>query len=71
MCLLRLRHQYRQGFLLHLMIGLNQEKYRHIPHFSTSVVLQQPVLREPQPQGEPEEEFDEATFKSSLDLTPE
>ena len=33
---------------------------------------QQPVPGEPQPQGEPdeEEEFDEVTFASSLDLTP-
>ena len=33
---------------------------------------QQPVSGEPQPQGEPdrEDEFDEATFASSLDLTP-
>ena len=33
---------------------------------------QQPVPGEPHPQGEPdkEEEFDEATFASSLDLTP-
>ena len=33
---------------------------------------QQPVPGEPQPQGEPDEEdeFDEATFASSLDLTP-
>ena len=33
---------------------------------------QQPALGEPQPQGEPDEEdeFDEATFASSLDLTP-
>jgi len=33
---------------------------------------QQPVPGEPQPQGEPDddEEFDEATFTSSLDLTP-
>ena len=36
-----------------------------------AVEPQQPVPGEPQPQGEPdEEEFDEATFASSLDLTP-
>ena len=36
-----------------------------------TVEPQQPVPREPQPQGEPdEEEFDEATFTSSLDSTP-
>jgi hypothetical protein len=36
-----------------------------------AVEPQQPVPGEPQPQGEPDdEEFDEATFTSSLDLTP-
>jgi len=37
-----------------------------------AVEAQQPVPGEPQPQGEPddEEEFDEATFTSSLDLIP-
>ena len=37
-----------------------------------AVDLQQPVPGEPQPQGEPdkEDEFDEATFASTLDLTP-
>jgi len=36
-----------------------------------AVELQQPVPGEPQPQREPdEEEFNEATFASSLDLTP-
>ena len=37
-----------------------------------AVDRQQPVPGEPQPQGEPdqEDEFDEATFASSLDLTP-
>ena len=36
------------------------------------VDLQQPLPGQPQPQGEPdnEEEFDEPTFTSSLDLTP-
>jgi len=37
-----------------------------------AVEPQQPIPGEPQPQGEPdeEEEFDETTFTSSLDLTP-
>jgi len=37
-----------------------------------AVEPQQPIPGEPQPQGEPDdkEEFDEATFTSSLDLTP-
>ena len=44
--------------------------FKHGERQQGAVVPQQPVLREPQPQGEPEEEFDEATFMSSLDLTP-
>ena len=37
-----------------------------------AVDLQQPVPGEPQPEGEPneEDEFNEATFTSRLDLTP-
>ena len=46
--------------------------FKHTERQQQCVVeLQQPTPGEPQPQGEPdEEEFDEATFASSLDLTP-